>query len=296
MQNLVEIAKAKGATIIYTVGTPGHEFGQQKLLYHYVEDSTIDFRIVETVKFEEVKGCKILCIPELRSADEEIYTKAFNSGWYDEAFLHATFQGAGMVGPTERLFKAEDFKYLCGPAISGHIHNGGCFNGFYYYNGCPYRWKFGEEEDKGYIILAHDLDTMAHWVQFEKIESFRYVTIYLDQLVSSNPKDIIDNINQMKAKTGIEYIKVRFRCPVEGADKTIINNYYRNNTQTKIEFLDTAEVEEQHRQLIEETESKYSYFKDNSISDIERFVRFVNDSEGSEFITVEKLTELLREL
>ena len=297
VQDVVNIAKSRNATTIILAGTPSHDSNQERLYYHYLEDPTIDVRIVDTIKFETVNGCRILCIPELHSVDESVYQNVFfNSGWYDEAFIHGTYQGAAMSRPTERLFTASDFIYLTGPAISGHVHTGGCFNGFYYYNGCPYRWRFGEEEDKGFLILAHDLDTGLHYVQFEKIESFRYDTIYLDELLSNDPREIVEYINKRQIEEGIDYIKVRFRVPVDGSNKTIINNYFRNNNRTKVEFMDIEELEEHRKQELLETETRYSYLMDPKISDMERFVRYINESEGNEFITVEKLTELLKEI
>jgi hypothetical protein len=41
--------------------------------------------------------------------------------------------------------------------------------------------------------------------------------------------------------------------------------------------------------------SDYNYLIDNSISDLERFVRYVNDKEGDQFISVEALTKLLED-
>ena len=40
-------------------------------------------------------------------------------------------------------------------------------------------------------------------------------------------------------------------------------------------------------------DNRDNYIIDNSISDFDRFVRYVNESEGYEFITVDKLNELL---
>ena len=188
---------------------------------------------------------------------------------------------------------ADDFKYCTGVAISGHVHKPGCFQGFYYYCGCPYRWKFGEEEEKGYIILAHDLDTQVHYVDFRPIKSFRYDTIFLDQLVSEDPKIICDYINQRRINEGIDFIKVKFRVPIPGYNKTIINNYYRNNGHTFVEFMDAVEIEKQKQQQTIMNDAQYSYLLDNSISDFERFVRYVNEKEGYEFITVQQLTDLL---
>jgi hypothetical protein len=296
VDDLVCICRDKNTTLVILHGTASHDNMQLKLFYHYMEDPTVDVRVVTNIQFELIKGARILCIPELYGIDESVYQQFFfHSGWYDEAFVHGTFKGAvyGDNVGNGRLLTSNDFIYCRGVAIAGHVHKSGCFNGFFYYCGCPYRWKFGEEEDKGFLILSHDLDTHIHYVQFEKIESFRYDTIYLDELVSEDPKRIIDYINQLRINQGIDFIKVRFRFPIDGSNKTIINNYYRNNPNTFVEFMDVKEIEEQKKEQMIKQNAQYNYLIDNSISDFERFVRYVNESEGHEFITVQKLTELL---
>lgn len=298
--DLVHIAKQKNATLILLAGTYSHDFDQLKLFYHYMDNSNnygVDVRVITNIQFEYIKGAKILMVPELNSIDESVYQKFFNqSGWYDAAFVHGTFEGSvygNLTSGSSRLLTAEDFKYCTGVAISGHVHKAGCFQGFYYYCGCPYRWKFGEEEEKGYIILAHDLDTQVHYVDFRPIKSFRYDTIFLDQLISEDPKAICDYINQRRINDGIDFIKVKFRVPIPGYNKTIINNYYRNNPTTFVEFMDVSEVEKQKQKQAIMNNSQYSYLMDPGISDFERFVMYVNEKEGCEFITVQKLTELL---
>lgn len=298
VDQLVNIARSKNSTLVILHGTYSHDYDQLKLFYHYMEDKTVDVRIITSIKFEYIKGAKILCIPELYGIDESIYRKMFfESGWYDEAFVHGTFKGAvyGDNVGNGRLLTPQDFIYCKGVAIAGHVHKSGCFNGFFYYCGCPYRWKFGEEEEKGFLLLAHDLDSQIHHVHFEPIVSFRYDTIYLDTLVSEDPKNIIDYINRLKSEQGIDFIKVRFRVPVPGYNQTIINNYYRNNQNTFVEFMDVKEAEEYKKEEKLKQNSQYNYLMDNSISDFERFVRYVNESEGYEFITVQKLSELLNE-
>lgn len=298
--DLVHLAKMKNATLILLAGTYSHDFDQLKLFYHYMDNSQnygVDVRVITNIQFEYIKGARILMIPELNGVEESVYQKFFNqSGWYDAAFVHGTFEGSvygNLTSGSSRLLTAEDFKYCTGVAISGHVHKAGCFQGFYYYCGCPYRWKFGEEEEKGYIILAHDLDTQVHYVDFRPIQSFRYDTIFLDQLISEDPKAICDYINQRRIHDGIDFIKVKFRVPIPGYNKTIISNYYRNNPTTFVEFMDIVEVEKQKQQQAIMNDGQYSYLMDPSISDFERFVRYVNDKEGHEFITVQQLTELL---
>lgn len=297
IDNLVYLAEQKNATLIILAGTYSHDYDQLKLFYHYMDgeySKKVDVRVVTTIQFEDVKGARILCIPELYGIDETIYSKFFfESGYYDAAFVHGTYKGSvyGDNAGMGRLLTERDFIYCKGVAISGHVHKSGCFNGFYYYCGCPYRWKFGEEEDKGWLLLVHDLDTQIHYVQFMKIDSYRYDTIYVDQLISEDPQKIIQWIDNRQKKDNIDYIKVKFRINIPGSDRMIINQFYRNNKHTFVEFLNQNEIETEKAK--EEISNGYDYLMDDSISDLEKFIRYVNDNEGEQFITAEKLKELL---
>ena len=301
IDDLVHIAINKNSTIIILGGTYSHDFDQLKLFYHYMsnsENNKVDLRVITNIQFENIKGARVLMIPEINGLDESIYRHfLFESGYYDEAFVHGTFEGSvygNMVSGNSRLFTAKDFVYCRGLAVSGHVHKPGCFQGFYYYCGCPYRWKFGEEEEKGFLIVAHDLDTQIHYVDFQPVESFKYVTIFLDELISEDPKKICDYINQKRINNGIDFIKVKFRVPIPNYNKTIINNYYRSNPTTFVEFCSEEDLTKTEQATSFEN-TEYNYLIDNSMSDFEKFVRYVNDKEGSEFITVQQLTELLSE-
>lgn len=301
VDDLVTISRMKNSTLVILAGTLSHDANMLKMFYHLLNDKTVDVRIVESIRFEYIKGIKILCIPELYGMDESIYREfLFNSGWYDECFIHGTFKGAvyGDNVGAGRLFTPEDFIYCMGMVISGHVHKPGCFAGYYYYTGCPIRYKFNEEEPKGYLLVTHDLNTNIHYIEMEEITSFRYDTIYLDQLVSTDPKYIIDYIDKLKNDNGIDYIKIRFRFKIDGANKTIINNFYRNNPNVFVEYVsEDDDIKSKESELRSENNGeKYSYLLDNSISDLERFVMYVNENEQSEFITVDKLKELLSEV
>ena len=297
VDRLINIAKTKNATVVLLAGTLSHDSNQLKLFYHYMNDPTVDVRVVTTIQFEIIKGAKILCIPELYGLNENIYRQfLFGSGLYDSAYCHCTFKGAvyGDTVGNGRLFTIEDFINCSGPIVSGHVHTPGCFNGYFYYCGCPYRWKFGEEEDKGFLTLLHDLDSGYHYVHFNKIESFRYITISIDELKSNDPMKTIEYINNVKRTEGIDFIKVRFNVPISGANKTIISNYYRNIQDTNVEFLDASE--EQKRKAEQEMKnSEYDFIVDDKLSDMEKFVMYVNMKEQCQFITVDQLESLLKE-
>lgn len=294
ISNLVWLAEQKNATLVLLSGTYSHDYDQLKLFYHYLDSSRVDVRIITSIQFEMIKGARVLCIPELYGLDESVYRKFFfESGYYDAVFVHGTFEGSvyGNNVSQGRLLTPRDFVMCKGFAISGHVHKRGCFSGFYYYCGCPYRWKFNEEEDKGYLLLAHDLDTQLHYIQFVSIKSDTYITIYLDELISEDPQMIINYIDNEKNTKGIDYIKVRIRYPISGSNKNIINQYYRNSDNTFVEFLDKEEIKKE--KLKQETTDSYNYLLDDSISDLERFCRYVNDNQNELFITVDKLKKVL---
>jgi hypothetical protein len=298
VDDVMGVARRHNSTVIMIHGTYSHDADQLKNFYHYLNDYDVDVRICTTIQFEEIKGAKILCIPELYGLDESIYQQFLHySGYYDEAFMHGTFKGAvykDTVG-NGRLFTPQDFNMCTGFMIGGHVHTPGCHSGYFYYTGSPYRWKFGEEEDKGFLITIHDLDTNRHYVHFQKIISNSYITIDMKEIDQNDPKTTIEKINRIKTEKGIDFLKIRFSTPVTGPNKTIIENYYRNNATTFVEFLDVMEERRLEQERSGKLPDEYDFILDNSISDLEKFVRYVNIKEGSEFITVDKLKSILEE-
>ena len=267
--DLVKLCKKKNATLIIIAGTKEHDAGQLVLFYHYLKDPEIDIRIVETIQFEYIKGAKILCIPELYGIDEDVYQIYLKrSGLYDMCFMHGTIKGA-VYGDTvgqSRLFTIEDFINCRGPIISGHVHTGGCFNGYFYYTGSPLRWKYGEEETKGFLVVLYNLDSREHYTHLEEIKSFRYDTINLDELISSNPDDIIRYIDQLQSE-GIDNIRIEFTKEIPTDNLNILRNYYRTNGHIKFKIGDKK------KNLLKDSLSKsdsdiydeFSFIFDNSL-------------------------------
>ncbi len=295
--DVVAVAKAHNAAVIMTVGTPSHEAGQYSVLYQFLDDPEAEVYIVDQLRYVYTHGVKILCIPELHNEEEALYTQFLNMEFYDQAFGHMTFKGAvyGNNVGTGRLFCIEDFLRSRGPIISGHVHTPGCFERDFYYTGSPMRYKFGEEEAKGFLIVIMDLDTRQYYTHFEEITSFRYDTVELKDIISNDPKKVIDYIDDLKAN-GIDYLKIKFKYIIDGSSKTIITNYYRNRSDVKLEFYDTqAEALEKVKQEQEEQSEKYSFLTDPKISDEQRFCLYVNMQEGHDFINVDKLRQILSE-
>ena len=298
VDELCRVAKMFRATLILIEGTPSHECGQLKLFYHYINDPDLDIRIVNTIQYVYTHGAKILCIPELPGVDESVYNEFLYQTYCDQVFGHMTFKGAvfGNNVGTGRLFCIEDFLRCRGPIISGHVHKPGCFDKDFYYCGSPLRYKFGEEEAKGFLIVLMDLDNRRYYTHFEEITSFRYDTIELEDIISTDPKRVIDYLNDLKKTKGIDNLKVKFKYVIDGSSKTIITNYYRNRNDIKLEFFDVEEeTTKKLEQEQQEQATKYAFIRDNKLSDYEKFVQYVNIQEGYDFINVDSLKQILME-
>lgn len=283
---------------IILAGTKNHDAGQLRLFYHYLNDPDLDIRIVEQIQFEYVNGMKILCIPELYGIAENIYQQfLYGMGPYDMCFMHGTVQGAvyGDNAGESRLFRPEDFGLCMGPVIAGHVHPGGCFNSFMYYNGSPIRWSFGEEGPKGFQIVLYDMDTRKYYIYLEQIASFRYDTITIDELLCTDPKKVIEYIDNLKAKENIDYIRLKCKLtPDLEPNMKIIQEYYRINKTVKFK-IDKVMTDEEKSIAEKNTDlyNKYSYVFDKSMSAYDILARYIMDNEDGIFITGEDIKKLV---
>ena len=296
---LVNICKHFNATLILIHGTESHDAHQFNIFYHYLDDPSIDFRIVESMQYIWVKGKMILCIPEESNKGREYYESKFREREYDACYMHGTFVNSIPGFTIEDLdsekrptFDINNFWRCNGPIISGHVHVAQCYKKHFYYTGSPIRWMFGEEEPKGFLILCHNLDTEEYIVRNEEIVSFQYVTLDLDSILLTDPNEIIKYLERLK-ESGIDYIKLKIRKYIDAIP--IIKEYFR--TKEWLVISDKIKAE-QSLKASEEVMSKYKgleFLTDPNIDDYTKFVMYVNSQEGEGFLTVENLKELLKD-
>jgi hypothetical protein len=76
----------------------------------------------------------------------------------------------------------------------------------------------------------------------------------------------------------------------------IVRNYFRNVNNVKFKELEKKDKQmEQIDQEILEKNKEYSYILDNCIGDYDKFVMYVNQNEGYDFITTDELLKLLED-
>lgn len=306
INRIVDICRTKQATFILLHGTNYHDAQQLKLFYHYLQDPTIDIRIVEEVRFEYVKGARILCIPELYNKGREYYEQfLYYSGEYDAVFMHGTLVKSifGTDKPNldsnrEPIFSIDHFALCKGFIISGHVHTGGCFNGYFYYTGSPIRYAHGEENEKGFLVVLHNLDTQQHYVHLEPIQSFIYRSINLDHMLLQDPKNVIEYVNNLQSQ-GVDYVRIEFSTIDNEhaiANIELIKKYYKSNTYIKVKSqnMKTQNTMRVNEEALDKYKD-YEYILDKSLSEEEILTRYINQNMGYKYITVEELQKILKE-
>ena len=296
MGEIMQVSKEKNASVIIVMGTREHDADQLRLFYHYRNNPEYDIHIAESIQFVYTKGIQILCIPELYGIPEEQYQFYLNN-YYDMCIMHGTIKGSvyGDNVKEGRLFTIEDFKYCLGPIISGHVHTGGCFDRDFYYTGSPIRYKFGEENTKGFLILLYDLDSRMYHMHLEPIESFRYDTISIDDLLMNDPKDIIDYINDLKSTQNIDYLRIQISPSYSQENTELLKSYFRNRQDIKFKIEKSKKVNEEIVNKESELYDQYSYIFDKNMSHFEILAKYINDREGYVIIEADMIKQLLEE-
>lgn len=294
-----ELCKARQATMIIISGTESHDAGQLKLFYGYREDPDLDIRIVESARMEYAQGLKILCIPEEYGKGQDYYVNLLMEPC-DTVFLHGTTVGSVYGANRQHLgsnrypvFSLDSFCSCTGPIICGHVHKAMCLNGYIYYCSNPIRYRFGEEEDKGFVILLHDKVSGYHSMNFIPIESFRYDTIDISQLQNQDPNTMIQYLDNLLS-SGIDNIRIDFSNLNNPTTQKIIEQYYTNNPNVSIKrFVDKSGPEVNTTEEIKNKYSDLDFLLDPTIDEYSKFVGFINHNMGSQYITVERLKSIL---
>lgn len=287
--------------LILILGTKNHDADQLRLFYPYLEDKEVDLRIVETIQFQYINGCRVLCIPELYNVTDDEYSKVlYESGAYDMVFMHGSIEGAiydNKMGES-KIFSPSDFSCCMGPVVAGHVHTGPAVHGFCYYNGSPIRWNFGEEETKGFQLVLYDMDTRYYYIHKEPVHSFRYDTISIDDIIMTDPQKVISYINDLREKEGIDYIRLKCVSNYDTQDAlNIIKEYYRTDKTVKFKFdKEMSPDEKSFDQQTVEMYDKYSYLFDKSMSTYEIFARFINDNQSDIIVTADDIIDALKEV
>ena len=294
----VNLCMINNATMLVLAGTKSHDADQLSMFYGLTYRDDVDFRIIEDCHFEYAKGLKILCIPEEYGRPAEYYAEKL-CNTYDTVFMHGTIVGS-VYGANRYLletkkapvFNLEAFAGCTGPVIAGHVHKPACFESYMYYVSNPVRYRFGEEEAKGYGIVLHS--PRGHLYHFCPIESFRYDTIDIRDIHYNDPSQIIAYLDNLKAQ-GIDHVRIDFSSKNDLTAQNLVEKYYANDPRVAIKRYTDSSTKEKPviENTVDEKYSKMDFLIDPSVDSYTKFVNFVNHNEGKTILTVDQLKAIL---
>ena len=99
-------------------------------------------------------------------------------------------------------------------------------------------------------------------------------------------------IKYQKESNKIDFIRVQFNNANENIN--IVRNYFKTNGYIKLQELDKKEkqLEKLDQEMLEKNQ-QYSYIIDTNISDYDKFIMYINQNEGYDYITSDELIKLL---
>lgn len=308
MRQLVKRAKKKKFKIRILKGTLSHDGNQLQNFYDYETDEDIDFRIIEKVEEENVfPNLKALYIPEEYMKDKkEFYKEFFNKkDYYDIVFGHGLFEEISYIPNSgeNQISRAPTFNYnemsrICkGPILFGHIHIPTIIKDKIYYSGSFSRFIHGEEEPKGFNIIAYVPKTSDSIVKYVTNElADRYITIdYTHELhLEDDIKTIIDNIIRFKTSNNIYKLRIQIDDKGDITDKVVIlKDYFSSNKYIKLDIdsvtkKKTKEQEERYNII----HSEYGFVFDKSLKDEEKIQKYIKQKINRE-IDIKKISKFI---
>ena len=293
-------------------GTESHDNSQLEVLEILAKNKPVDFKVFYEVEEEELfPDFNVLYVPEeyINSIDEKYgkymnkkYDMIFGHGMIQEVKFAALIQSSETTMKKAPIFKSKMLCDMCyGPIFFGHIHTKDIFNDRLYYVGSYSRWKFGEEEDKGFYYVKYENDTKEFEAKFiVNDKAMKYDTIEIYEKESGfyklNTENQIKYIQNLIQSFEYDFLRLQFYIPQGYENENLlinmINESFGKYKNLKLDFKVNSkikskrEVEEKINLLLD----KYGFIFDNKIDTYTKINKFILEKYNKD-ISVEKIKE-----
>ena len=293
-------------------GTESHDNSQLEVLEILAKNKPVDFKVFYEVEEEELfPDFNVLYVPEeyINSIDEKYgkymnkkYDMIFGHGMIQEVKFAALIQSSETTMKKAPIFKSKMLCDMCyGPIFFGHIHTKDIFNDRLYYVGSYNRWKFGEEEDKGFYYVKYENDTKEFEAKFIiNNKAMKYDTIEIYEKESGfyklNTENQIKYIQNLIQSFEYDFLRLQFYIPQGYENENLlinmINESFGKYKNLKLDFKVNSkikskrEVEEKINLLLD----KYGFIFDNKIDTYTKINKFILEKYNKD-ISVEKIKE-----
>lgn len=295
-------------------GTQDHDNDQLNVFSSY-EDESNYFKLYTTTETDyPLPNLKCVYCPDELMNLEEYHQTYFDKfiPISDIGFFHGNFDCILPSIEFDRIqsnhiktmiYEYEKFsKLIKGPLISGHWHIAS-ENKSLYYTGSYDRWKFGEEEPKGFIYCEYDTETHNYYIhRVENILAKHYDTLiirdidYIEPSSLATLKEIIDKklTDEDNSEIKLQYLITEDNNEAH-TNFNIFSKQFLTNPRIKISIKDILKKRSKKakKEATQFETSKYNYIFEKSISIKEKIHQYILDKKGID-IPIEDIDNILR--
>lgn len=309
--DLLRVCEKRFVKLRVIRGTHSHDPENQLNTLATVAKSTkCDFRLFNTVDEEELfPDFKVLYIPEEYMENKDEYYKEYFDKKYNGIFGHGMFEETSFSahGSTTMkkypIFNSKFMEDLCnGPIIFGHIHNSQLIRNRIMYTGSFTRSRFGEEEDKGFIVTTYDTDSNDTEFEFIVNElATRYDTIEIKDnspIYSMLLNDQISYIRDLITRFKKDKLRIKIVIPDDYDNTKVlvdnINVVFNGINDVRFNIIENrkSKLQKETKEKIDGLMTKYGFIFDKSVSYDEKIHQFILAKKGID-IPVERIRQLI---
>lgn len=293
---LIKRTERLNTEIVVIEGTASHDNRQMDAILGFIEHPRIKMHkdVTEDILCDNIS---VLYVPEEYVVDqEEYYKKYFDNKYYDLIIGHGmvdkmwfskVHKNDDMVTRVP-VFKVDELLTKCTNCYFGHIHTSKSYGKHdkFKYVGSFSRWKFGEEEDKGYRLVSFNTTTREFTDEF----IVNYLapvmnTLLVDirgELELSQVLSIVDNeLNQYREESDLIRLIINIDKSMSNymAIKDLVMVTYGN--MKKVKLVISIDIPEESmiemKDTMETKRLSNEYVFDTSISIEDKISRFIRD-------------------
>lgn len=322
LKEIIDICNEKNAKLRIVYGTESHECNQYDLIPYLNEaaSNNDNVKVIKQLQEEDLfDDLKVLYIPEeyLFNKDEYYNEYLSKKDYYDYVFGHGVIREVmkDVVVSMENkstenskrqkvpVFSSAELSYCCkGQVFFGHYHINQNIQDKVFYVGSFSRWKFGEEQEKGFYKITKKKDEYnAYFIENTMAPKFVTIGYGYDSDVFKNTENMdaaLSHIDKLVKDKVFDNVRVEFNIPsdIENPESTInyIKNRYKFNDKFKVHIVHgyIDDKKEQQNEKLKEEFKKYSFIDDKSLSLGDKVARFIR-LEYSKEVPLDDIEDIL---
>ena len=201
------------------------------------------------------------------------------------------------------VFNSAFIEKICdGPIIFGHIHKSQKIRNRIMYTGSFTRSRYGEEEDKGFIISTYETENNSTNFKFivnDKATKFDTVSILdTSEIFSLLLNEQIQFIKEMISTYKKDKLRIKINIPKNYDNTKVfidsVTTVFGNMENVDIVIMDNTkeETKQKTKEIVDKLMLKYNFIFDKSISYEEKIQQFIYNKKG-EKIDLENIRKII---